>query len=57
MTEEEFVAWCDEDTHAEWVDGEVQLMSPVSLRHGEAYTFLFSLISAFVSRRGAGKLL
>ncbi|HEV2292563.1 MAG TPA: hypothetical protein VGR35_01830 [Tepidisphaeraceae bacterium] len=30
MTEEEFVEWCDDKTHAEWVDGEVIVMSPVS---------------------------
>jgi len=33
MTEEEFEAWADEDTRAEWVDGEVILMSPTSLLH------------------------
>ena len=33
MTEEEFVAWCDEDVQAEWVDGEVIIMSPSSYRH------------------------
>ena len=33
MTEEEFVAWCDEDTRAEWVDGEVVVHSPTSIRH------------------------
>ena len=25
---EQFMAWTDEDTHAEWVDGEIVLMSP-----------------------------
>lgn len=30
MTYEEFLAWADEDTWAEWVDGEVIYMSPVS---------------------------
>lgn len=28
---EQFLAWADEDTHAEWVDGRVVLMSPVNL--------------------------
>jgi hypothetical protein len=23
VTFEEYLAWCDEDTHAEWVDGEI----------------------------------
>jgi hypothetical protein len=25
MTYDEFLAWADEDTHAEWVDGEVRI--------------------------------
>lgn len=33
MTYEEFLAWCDEDTWAEWVDGEVVMVSPASLSH------------------------
>ena len=33
MTEAEFVAWVDEDTRAEWVDGDVILMAPVSGEH------------------------
>ena len=30
MTYEEFLAWADEDTLAEWVDGEVVMTSPAS---------------------------
>jgi hypothetical protein len=33
MTYEEFLAWCDEDTWAAWVDGEVTISSPASERH------------------------
>ena len=33
VTFEEFLAWCDEDTHAEWVDGEVIMMSPATDQH------------------------
>jgi hypothetical protein len=33
MTEDEFVAWCDEDVRAEWVDGEVIVMSPANRMH------------------------
>ena len=28
MTYEQFLAWADEDTHAEWVNGEVVMTSP-----------------------------
>ena len=30
---EEFLDWCDEDTLAEWVDGEIIMTSPASERH------------------------
>jgi Uma2 family endonuclease len=30
LTYEEFLTWCDEDTWAEWVDGEVVVLSPAS---------------------------
>ena len=30
---EEFLAWGDEDTWAEWVDGEVIVLSPASESH------------------------
>ena len=30
LTYEEFLAWCPEDVHAEWVNGRVELMSPRS---------------------------
>lgn len=33
MSYEEFLAWCDEDTRAEWIDGNVVMMTPASARH------------------------
>ncbi|HEX2173444.1 MAG TPA: hypothetical protein VHL09_13490, partial [Dehalococcoidia bacterium] len=34
ITFEKFLAWCDEDIRAEWVDGEIIVMtSPASDRH------------------------
>jgi Uma2 family endonuclease len=53
---EEFLAWADEDTHAEWVDGEIVLMSPVSLDHQDLLSFVFRLISAFVEARRLGQV-
>ena len=32
---EEFLEWCDEDTLAEWVDGEIVMTSPASRRQFE----------------------
>jgi len=30
---EEFLAWCDEDTWAEWEDGEVVILTPAARKH------------------------
>ncbi len=57
MTEEEFVEWCDDKTHAEWVDGEVIIMSPVNLRHAMLFGFLHPLIVAFAEQRDLGRVL
>ncbi len=54
MTEEEFVAWCDEDTRAEWVDGEVVMMSPMSDPHSDAVIWLGSLLEIFVEEHDLG---
>src|SRR5437762_1510540 len=56
MTEQEFVNWCT-DFWAEWVDGEVILMSPVNLNHADVFSFLSVLIGAFVSKHELGSLL
>jgi Uma2 family endonuclease len=54
MTYEQFLQWLDEDTWAEWVDGEVFLMSPVSGAHQDMALFLLRLISEFVETRDLG---
>jgi Uma2 family endonuclease len=54
MTEEEFVSWCDEDTNAEWVDGEVIMPSPANLKHVDLVGFLNLVLRAFVTSRGFG---
>src|SRR5579884_4318059 len=52
VTYEEFLAWADEDTWAEWVDGQVILM-PVSVheRHAAIQVFLVMLFK--LAARGA----
>jgi Uma2 family endonuclease len=57
MTEEEFVAWADEDTRAEWVDGEVIIMSPANLEHCGLNAWLTTLMVAFVEEHGLGVVL
>lgn len=57
MSEEEFEAWAMEDTRAEWVDGEVILMSPSSLLHTRLQVWLVHLLGEFLDRRPLGELL
>lgn len=47
MTYEEFLDWVDEDTYAEWVDGEIIMMSPASDRHQDIVRFLTTLLSIY----------
>ena len=54
---EEFLDWCDEDTWAEWVDGEVIIVSPASIQHQEIGSFLDKILGIYVEARGLGKLL
>ena len=54
MTYEEFLAWADEDTLAEWVDGEVVMYSPASDRHQDVARFLTSVLGIYVETRGLG---
>lgn len=56
-TFESFIEWVDEDTSAEWEEGEVVFMSPASLRHQMLVGFLHSIIRAFVEHRELGKVL
>jgi Uma2 family endonuclease len=47
MTYEEFLDWCDEDTWAEWIDGEVVVLSPASSPHQKIVGLLFTLVNLF----------
>jgi Uma2 family endonuclease len=51
---EEFLAWADEDVRAEWVDGEVLLMSPASFNHQEVVSFLVSILRTYTEERDLG---
>lgn len=57
LTFEEFLAWCDEDTWADWVDGEVQMVSPASRRHQVLRGFLEAVLTIYVERRALGGVL
>ena len=56
MTYEEFLDWADEDTLAEWVDGEVVIYSPASKRHQEIAGFLYRLLSDYVELKELGSV-
>lgn len=57
MTCEEFLAWADEDTWAEWVDGEVIVMSPASNWHQLIGGFLTALLRHFVEAHQLGMVI
>ena len=48
MTFEEFLAWGDGETRAEWVDGEIVLISPCSVPHQLLAGFLYQLLHSAV---------
>ena len=54
ISEEEFLAWCDEDVKAEWVDGQVIMMSPANVQHVNLTSFLISLMRIWVEDRDLG---
>ena len=57
MTYEEFLDWADEDTYAEWVDGEVIMVSPASRRHQKIVSFLATLLTSYAERHDLGEVL
>lgn len=56
MTYEEFLQWADEDTHAEWVNGEVIVFMPTKDEHQTVMEFLFALMEFFVRFFNMGKI-
>lgn len=57
MSFEQFVQWCDEDTYAEWVDGEVDPMTAPGTRHQDLLVFLVTLLRMFAEEQEAGRVL
>jgi Uma2 family endonuclease len=48
MSYEEFMAWGDDTTHAEWVNGEVIVQMPTKAEHQVTLGFLYGLLDFFV---------
>jgi Uma2 family endonuclease len=57
MTFEEFLAWCDEDSWAEWVDGKVIMALPASIRHQEIGSFLETVLSIYAEAHKLGRII
>ncbi len=53
---EEFLAWMNEERHAEWVDGEIVEMSPVSNQHQNVTGFLAALLRVYAEARQLGEV-
>jgi Uma2 family endonuclease len=54
---EDFLASADEDTHAEWVDGEVVPLNPPSKRHIRITAFLITVLRTYAGRTKLGEVL
>lgn len=54
MTEAQFENWIDEDTRAEWVNGEIVMMSPVNYDHSDIAGFLLSILRPYVRAKKLG---
>jgi Uma2 family endonuclease len=57
MSYEEYLAWADEDVHAEWVNGEVIVHMPPKPRHQQVVAFLLQLLGLFIQLCQSGRLL
>jgi Uma2 family endonuclease len=57
MTYEEFLDWADEDTLAEWVDGEVIMASPANKEHQDIAGFLAAILRFYVEENQLGVIL
>lgn len=56
MSYEAFREWVDEDTHAEWVDGEAVFFMPAKDAHQNTLELLYELLALFVRLFNLGKV-
>jgi Uma2 family endonuclease len=57
MTEQQFEDWCDEDVKAEWVDGEVVLMTPENLESADLGGWLNAIMREVVESFDLGRVI
>jgi Uma2 family endonuclease len=56
LSYEAFLDWLDEDVRAEWINGEIIVMSPASRAHQEVMSALASLVSVYVRENSLGEV-
>jgi Uma2 family endonuclease len=55
-TAEEFLDWLEPGIHADLIDGERFMHSPVNLRHADLLNFVHVLLALFIERKKLGRL-
>lgn len=55
LTYEQFLEWADDETHAEWVAGKVEFMSPRNIQEERLLRFLRWLFQYFLLRHPLGE--
>ena len=57
MRYDEWLAWEGEGQHSEWVDGEVIVFMPPTIRHAQLIRFLAHVLGIYIEPRRLGELL
>ena len=55
-TDEEFLEWLQPGVHADLIDGEKTMHSPVNLKHARLLNFLDRLLGAYIEQKKLGEL-
>lgn len=56
LSADEFLEWLEPGKHADLIDGEIEMHSPVSIRHARLTNFVDRLLSQYIERRHLGEL-
>ena len=56
LTADDFLNWLTPGRHADLIDGEICMHSPVSIRHADLLNFIDGVLRAYVDRHGLGLL-
>lgn len=56
LTASDFLEWLEPGRHADLIDGEIAMHSPVSLRHAQLLNFVDHLVRSFVEERALGQM-